>query len=204
MSLSQREIARYLGYGTAPLPAQVVHYAQQCEAELTAAVTPRSLGRRLSRSLFAGQSGDVDHHLRHCQEAILYAVTLGAEADRLLRRWGAQNMAKAAVGQAVCASWLDALCADYCATLLPELEPGVFLTAPFSPGYGDWPLEAQRQVLSFLDAPRRLGLTLTTGGMLAPEKSVTALVGLSDRPEEHCGQRCMRCNKSDCPFRAGT
>ena len=190
MSLSQREIARYLGYGAAPLPAEVAAYARQCEAELTAAATPRSLGRRLSRSLFAGQS-------------ILYAVTLGAEADRLLRRWGAQNMAKAAVGQAVCATWLDTLCEEYCAALLPELGPGVYLTAPFSPGYGDWPLAAQAQVLALLDAPRRLGLTLTAGGMLAPEKSVTALVGLSDRPEEHCGQRCMGCNKTDCPFRGG-
>lgn len=203
MSLSQREIARYLGYGAAPLPAEVAQYAQQCQAELTAAVTPRSLGRRLSRSLFAGQSRDLDHHLRHCREGILYAVTLGAEADRLLRRWGARSMAKAAVGQAVCAAWLDALCADYCAALLPELKPGEYLTAPFSPGYGDWPLEAQRQVLTLLDAPRRLGLTLTTGGMLVPEKSVTALVGLSDRQEERCGQKCMRCEKTDCPFRAG-
>ena len=203
MSLSQREIARYLGYGAAPLPAEVAAYARQCEAELTAAATPRSLGRRLSRSLFAGQSRDLDHHLRHCQEVVLYAVTLGAEADRLLRRWGAQNMAKAAVGQAVCATWLDTLCEAYCAALLPELGPGVYLTAPFSPGYGDWPLAAQVQVLALLDAPRRLGLTLTAGGMLAPEKSVTALVGLSDRPGEHCGQRCMGCNKTDCPFRAG-
>lgn len=203
MSLSQREIARYLGYGAAPLPTEVAQYAQQCQAELTAAVTPRSMGRRLSRSLFTGQSRDLDHHLRHCREGILYAVTLGAEADRLLRRWGARSMAKAAVGQAVCAVWLDALCADYCAALLPELEPGEYLTAPFSPGYGDWPLEAQRQVLTLLDAPRRLGLTLTAGGMLAPEKSVTALVGLSDRAEEHCGQKCMRCEKTDCPFRAG-
>ena len=32
---------------------------------------------------------------------------------------------------------------------------------------------------------------------------VTALVGISDRKEEACGQKCMRCTKTDCPFRAG-
>mgnify|MGYP001719494742 CR=1 FL=1 len=33
--------------------------------------------------------------------------------------------------------------------------------------------------------------------------SVTALVGISDRKEEACRQKCMRCTKTDCPFRAG-
>jgi len=45
-------------------------------------------------------------------------------------------------------------------------------------------------------------LSLTQAGMLVPEKSITALVGVSDRPEESCGQKCMRCKKKDCPFRA--
>lgn len=111
-------------------------------------------------------------------------------------------MAKAAVGQACCAVWLDELVAAYCESLLPQLEEGEYLTPGFSPGYGDWDLSAQRQVLDILDAPRRIGLTLTAGGMLVPEKSITALVGISHEKEEACGQKCMRCKKTDCPFRA--
>jgi hypothetical protein len=110
-------------------------------------------------------------------------------------------MAKAAVGQAVCAAWLDQLAADYVEGL--ELGEGEYLTPPFSPGYGDWDLSHQQEVLDLLDAPRRMGLTLTQAGMLVPEKSITALVGVSDRQEESCGQKCMRCKKTDCPFRAG-
>ncbi len=130
---------------------------------------PRLLGRRLSLSLFAGESRDLDWHLRHCTQGVLFAVTLGAETDRLLRRWSVQSMAKAAVGQAVCAVWLDDLCAAYCAGLLPQLGAGEFLTPPFSPGYGDWSLAAQDRVLDLLQAPKRIGLTLTEGGMLVPE-----------------------------------
>ena len=204
MTLIPQEIGRYLGYGRAPLPPEVEALAQACIQELEGMAVPRSLGRRLSLSHFRGRSRDLDAHLRHCEEGLLYAVTLGAEADRLMRRWGAVNMAKAAVGQACCAVWLDELCAAYCAQVQKELPQGVFLTPPFSPGYGDWSLEEQGRVLALLDAPRRLGLTLTAGGMLAPEKSVTALVGLSDRKEESCGQRCLRCRKTDCPFRAGS
>lgn len=203
MNLDPREIARYLGIRGKALDPQGAAWADQCQRELAQAVTPRHLGRRLPLTLFQGQSRDLDHHLRHCREGILYAVTLGPEADRLLRRWSAQSMAKAAVGQAVCAAWLDDLCAAYCATLEQDLAPGEYLTPPYSPGYGDWDLGAQPLVLDLLQAPKRLGLTLTAGGMLVPEKSVTALVGISDRKEEACRQKCMRCTKTDCHFRAG-
>ena len=201
MNLDSKEIARYLGSRGADLWPEAAALAADCQRELEGTVTPRTLGRRLSLSLLAGQSRDLDHHLRHCTEGILFAVTLGAETDRLLRRWSAQSMAKAAVGQAVCAVWLDQLCADYCDSFLPTLDEGQYLTPSFSPGYGDWDLAAQRQVLDLLQAPKRIGLTLTAGGMLVPEKSITALVGLSDRQEESCGQKCMRCQKKNCAFR---
>ena len=201
MNLDSKEIARYLGSRGADLWPEAAALAADCQRELEGTVTPRTLGRRLSLSLFAGQSRDLDHHLRHCTEGILFAVTLGAETDRLLRRWSARSMAKAAVGQAVCAVWLDQLCAEYCDSFLPTLDEGQYLTPAFSPGYGDWDLVAQRQVLDLLQAPKRIGLTLTAGGMLVPEKSITALVGLSDRQEESCGQKCMRCQKKNCPFR---
>ena len=168
MNLDSKEIARYLGSRGADLWPEAAALAADCQRELEGTVTPRTLGRRLSLSLFAGQSRDLDHHLRHCTEGILFAVTLGAETDRLLRRWSAQSMAKAAVGQAVCAVWLDQLCADYCDSFLPTLDEGQYLTPAFSPGYGDWDLAAQRQVLDLLQAPKRIGLTLTAGGMLVP------------------------------------
>lgn len=203
MSLNQKEIARYLGYGRAELPSEVASYAESCERELKKAVVPRTLTRRLSVKLLTGESKDLSHHLRHCDEGFLYGVTLGAEADLLLRRWSVQDMVKAAVGQAVCAAWLDLLCADLCEELCSQLKEGEYLTPAFSPGYGDWSLSAQRWVLDLLNAPKRIGLTLTNAGMMVPEKSITAVVGISDREEESCGQKCMRCSKTDCPFRAG-
>ena len=201
--LDRREIGRYLGYQGADLPPDVAEYADGCCEELERTAVPRVTVRRLSLALLTRDSRDLTHHLRHCEEGFLYAVTLGAETDRLLRRWAAQSMARAAVGQAVCAAWLDQLCADYCRDIQKSLGPDAYLTPSFSPGYGDWALSAQRQVLDLLEAHKRIGLALTSAGMLVPEKSITAVVGISDREEELCGQKCMRCKKSDCPFRAG-
>lgn len=202
--LDLREVSRYLGYRGQELSPEVLALVEACRAELARAVPPRQLSRRVETDRLTAHSRDLAHHLRHCREGYLYAVTLGGETDRLLRRWTAQSMAKAAVGQAVCAVWLDQLCAGLCQELQASLGAGEYLTPPFSPGYGDWDLTAQGQVLAVLEAPKRMGLTLTAAGMLVPEKSVTAVVGISDREEELCGQKCMRCKKKDCPFRAET
>lgn len=203
MRADRGELSRYLGLAGRALPGDLEAHAASCERELTDLVRPRSVRRLLDAADLPGESKDLSNHLRHSPRCVLYAVTLGAETDRLLRRWAARSMAKAAVGQGVCAVWLDDLCAALCREIAEELPPGTFLTPPFSPGYGDWDLAVQGRVLALLDAHKRIGLTLTAGGMLVPEKSVTAVVGLSDREEETCGQKCTRCRRTDCPFRAG-
>ena len=197
-----REIARYLGLAGRSLPPELADYVVSCQRELDRAVVPKIVERKLPKGALPGESRDLAHHLRHCDDCVLYALTLGAEADRLLRRWAAQSMAKAAVGQAVCAVRLDHLSAALSEKLADGLPAGRYLTAPFSPGYGDWDLTVQAGLLDLLTAHKRIGLTLTAGGMLVPEKSITAVVGISFRPEEACGQKCARCKKTDCPFRA--
>ena len=201
MKLEEREIARYLGNETLSLTAELREQAVLCQQELEKTVVPRTVTVRLSLCNFSHSSQNLAHHLRHCEEVFLYAITLGSDADRLLRRWSAQNMGKAAVGQAVCAVWLDELCDMLTLSFLPSLQKGEYLTPPFSPGYGDWSLKEQSYVLSLLDAPARIGLTLTNSRMLVPEKSITAVVGISRKKEDACGQKCLRCRKTDCIFR---
>ena len=77
MKLDRQEIARYLGYGRTPMPPEVSALAEACMGELERTVIPRSLGRRMAVRRFTEASRDLAHHLRHCEEAILYAITLG-------------------------------------------------------------------------------------------------------------------------------
>ena len=53
---------------------------------------------------------------------------------------------------------------------------GFELTRRFSPGYGDWPLQAQHGALKEMGAAR-IGISANDRCILAPEKSVTAVVG---------------------------
>ena len=84
----------------------------------------------------------------------------------------------------------DGLCADLAAAFAPRR-----LTDRFSPGYGDMPLSQQEALCRVLDVGRRIGVGLTAGGLMIPQKSVTALIGVSDGPVgerrscESCGMR---------------
>jgi cobalamin-dependent methionine synthase I len=51
-------------------------------------------------------------------------------------------------------------------------------TPRFSPGYGDLPLEIQKPLLSFLDAEKTVGITLSSSLLMTPTKSITAIAGI--------------------------
>lgn len=62
------------------------------------------------------------------------------------------------------------------------LIKGLFPTLRFSPGYGDWALSEQEKILDLLNTT---GLIKATEyHLLEPIKSVTALIGWSNRPQK--------------------
>lgn len=71
--------------------------------------------------------------------------------------------------------------------------PGKYLTDRFSPGYGDLPLDVQSPLLALTDATRRLGVTLSESNLMNPLKSVTAVIGLSDTPQQARIRGCDFC-----------
>lgn len=152
-------------------------------------------------------SESLSSHMAGCAHAVLFAMTLGASVDRLIARYAQTNIAMAAGLQAAAAAAVEAACDDFCSDLATQAQSGAltgfsgYLTARFSPGYGDFPLHYQKDVLELLNAPIRIGLTTTESFMLAPSKSVTAFVGVSPVPVKSCYGECALCGKHDCAFR---
>jgi len=68
----------------------------------------------------------------------------------------------------------------------------MYLTDRFSPGYGDLPLEVQPALLEAAQA-HRIGVTAAPSLMMIPQKSVSALIGLSDRPQMARIRGCAFC-----------
>lgn len=124
-------------------------------------------------------SHDLTRNLCNCKEIFLFAATIGAEYDRLLRRTRLTSMAQAAILQAVGAAAVESLCNKLNNDLRKDAEAGGYKAHPrYSPGYGDYALENQKGIFGVLQPSRYIGLSLMDTLIMAPEKSVTAVIGL--------------------------
>lgn len=137
---------------------------------------------------------------KNCRSCAALAVTLGPEVDRRTQMLSRAEVARAVAFDACASVWADSLCDDVEREVESRLPAGEFLTLRFSPGYGDVPMEFTSELLKILDASRRIGLTLTRKGMMIPIKSVTALIGISDRPERR-RRACDECSFVTCQYR---
>ncbi len=141
--------------------------------------------------------------LETCDAAVLLLCSLGARFDALLRSWEARDMARAVVLDA-CGSALVEQGCDAAEQEIRSRFPGRFLTDRFSPGYGDLPLSLQPEVCAALDGGRRLGVQAMESFLLNPSKTVTAVIGLSDRPQKARIRGCGCCAMRDtCAVRRG-
>lgn len=134
-----------------------------------------------------------DGMLRTCDRAAVLVCTLGAKFDRALRQEQHRDIRRALLMDA-CAS---ALVENGCDRAEEELRghlPGVFLTDRFSPGYGDLPMDLQPLLLRAVGAGTRLGVTATDTHLLLPQKSTTALIGLSPTPQAAKIRGCQCCS----------
>ena len=143
-------------------------------------------------------SSDLAAHLKGCEEALLLGATLGSRVDAAIRRLALGSVAEGAAAQAVAAALIE----SYCDEVQARFDTGGLAQRPrFSPGYGDWDLAEQRLLFPVLNCAKLIGLTLTEGCMMAPSKSVTAVIGLSE--DVQCvWNKCMTCGNINCPYRA--
>lgn len=213
MELNVEEALRYLGAGeNAPeeLRAQVLRIA----ADLMEQIQPRYCYRvvsvvRAMDGLLLPEAGvtltgkTAFLMLGQCEKAVLLACTLGAEFDTLLRTEQARDIANAVILDVCGSAWVEAGCDEAERELAARLE-GFYLTDRFSPGYGDLPLEIQPGVCAALDTTRRLGLYVTDSLLLNPAKSVTAILGIADRPQPRRVRGCDYCFMNQtCVLRKG-
>ena len=176
----------------------------QAEKMLFQAASPRAIYRVMDRAAVADEGISIKKHLEGCSHAAVLAVTIGAGIDQLITRTQLTSMALAVVldaGASVLVEQTADAAEQIMKTELAEKLPGMFATSRFSPGYGDYPLHCQREILQYADAPRKIGVTLTAGDMMVPHKSVTALVGLADHPVTGRLAPCSECVlRGECTF----
>lgn len=207
------EALRYAGVRGDP-PDSLRRDMEAAAARAAKVVTPRSTWRafplRRAGDGLALEGSAVTltgelalHVLEDCTQAVLLACTVGSGFDALLRREQARDMAGAVLLDACGSAWVEAVC-DEAEGEIAARYPGLHLTDRFSPGYGDLPLALQPALCAALDAPRRIGVHVTDSLLLNPVKSVTAVIGLSERPQGAKIRGCAHCGlRETCAMRKG-
>ena len=199
--INKQEVYRYLGYrGGARPDEETAERIDRCIAQIAAAAEPRRAVKRMPLTvcpdeedtlLFGGmrvKSRNLSHHLAGCTEIIVFAATVGIGVDRLIKRASISGMADAAILQAAGAAAVEALCDQIEEEAGRQAaEDGLMARRRFSPGYGDFALSHQPEVLSMVKAAKLTGITLPDGYLMVPSKSVTAVIGLCSEESSGTG-----------------
>ena len=192
---------RYLQGSGEPTP-QMVKQMDEAEKMLLAQAHPRAIYRVLGREDVATEGFAITKHLEGCDRVAVLAMTIGGDADALIRRYEVSNMAMALIIDAGASALTEQMADEAEHLMIEEIKAKraatdaadlLYFTPRFSPGYGDYPIKYQREVLTYVDAARKIGITLTPTNMMMPSKSITALVGLADHPVTGRLATCNEC-----------
>ena len=188
-SPNMKETARYLGYSRTVSPDQDVSGLMEKAAdEMAAIMKPQAvfevfdltvgLESELSFADVSLHSRDLSRNLAGCSKVALLAATLGPQVDALIRRHSSTDPVYASILQATGPMYIEEL-VDLVNEEIKKIaaSQGLKTKPRYSPGYGDVSLEVQKDFFRLLPCTR-IGLTLMDTLIMAPEKSVTAFVGL--------------------------
>lgn len=185
--ISKAEAARYIGIRTVP-DEKTAELLDRYEEIVRSRLMPAYVWRE-SQLAFSTEGvylsglsvpltgNSIQKLLNGCVRAVVLAATVSAEADRLIRQLSVSDMAAAVVVDALCSAAIEQVCDKAEIEIFGDM-PKEQRTYRFSPGYGDLPIELQANLLNYLNAQRRIGLSCTDSCLLTPTKSVTAIIGV--------------------------
>ncbi len=210
--INPAEVFRYLGYGTNQPDQASYTLFKRCVEELSACVRPKCVYTvipitvmddyvKLQGCDLVFQGHDIAAHLKYSSHVVMLAATLSGHADRLIRQAQASDLSFGLVMDSCATAAVEQLCDDAVTTIKRQLSDCYFTTR-YSPGYGDFPIEIQRDFLKTLDAPRKIGLCANDSSILTPRKSVTAVIGVGNKPTQSVSEGCAECLlRNSCSFR---
>lgn len=183
---NKKDILRYAGVrgDAAELYALLQECLDEVESKLVYHICYREFAvthydSYLDLGFIKTESVGLKKNLYGCESIILFAATVGMEIDRLIARYATVSPTKSLLFQAIGAERIESLCDAFCREIDEEKAKIGFQTRPrFSAGYGDLPLETQKEIFAVLDCPRKIGLTLNQSLLMSPSKSVTAIIGV--------------------------
>lgn len=211
--INKKEVLKYLGYRGGELSDEISKKIDIAAEEVLRTAMPKVCSVRVkiaSENPLRFENTDIvlngedaKKHLEVSDECIFMAATLGSSIDKLIKKISVKDMAEAVIYDACASSAIENLCENYEKYLAEKLmKEGRYLTDRFSPGYGDLPIESQKDFCAVTGCERKIGLMCSRDMLLVPTKSVTAFMGVSDVKQEKRHAECENCKLFfDCEFR---
>lgn len=152
----------------------------------------------LGQGALAVDSCYVCKGLQQCQRATVMALTIGAALPGEAQRAAAcGQLYRSAIADYLGSHGVEQLAEAFCQYLQQQaLSRGLYATLRYSPGYGDWALDAQPDIFAFLGQCRGQ-IRLSENFLMEPVKSITAVVGWStqwQKPQYPRGEHNSFCN----------
>ncbi len=133
-----------------------------------------------SKSLFL-ESKNIETLLHNSEKVLIFAVSLGEKIDEKIEEFLTENILKASIWDAI-ASEAAEQAANYLNNYLANklILKDLITTTRYSPGYGDWPLKANFEIFKLLGL-ENFEISINEAGLLIPQKTITAIIGLKSR-----------------------
>jgi len=201
------EILRYMNAGQDFSVKEMEEYIKECENNLSYNVCYCEFPLTEKNGVFdfsfmKVKSTMLKNNLSGCSSVIIFAATAGIFIDRLIAKYGKTSPSKALFFQAFGTERVESLADAFSEEAENELKKrGLFAKKRISPGYGDFPLSFQSDILNVLDASKRAGISLSESLIMSPSKSVTAIIGVSSLKKCAEESKCSLCTKTDCLYR---
>ncbi len=128
---------------------------------------------------FSCHSRSLARALHGSDFVILFIGSIGHGLDRLIARYTPISLPYALALSALGSERVEALLDAFCETLSSMGD----VTPRFSAGYGDLPLDVQKDIFKLLKPELGMGVYLSDSSLMSPSKSVTAFVGV--KTEKH-------------------
>lgn len=215
LTTDKSEVLRYMGYGGQPIDSElerdIAKGIKRCSEVSFPAYTYGYFDTEQTEGgvMLAGcdivlPGNDIKAHLKGAKYCAVMAVTLGMSLERELILAEKKSMTDAIILDSAANAYIESA-ADYVEGIIikESREKGFYTNFRYSPGYGDFPIEAQKKLIPMLQCEKRIGLTVTQSSIMIPRKSVTAVIGIFDKKQNH-KKSCEGCNMYDsCSIRKG-
>lgn len=204
VNIKKNEILKNLQYRGSEIPEDIDYLIFQSIVDLEKYAKPKYKYIELDKDLeelkeiLLGEG--IKDLLSTSRKVVLMGVTLGREIEMLTRKYSFSDLVRSVILDATASAGVESLANDINDEIEKIYEP-MYLTDRFSPGYGDLPISVQKKFLSLINGEKDLGITTTESGIMIPRKSITAIIGISDKKQPRRRPGCENCRLfMECEF----